>query len=726
MMRLVSLLATPLLLLLFSPRSSAEFPPKCPASKGRYAAKMAEYQTDTRCSGGSTVALTPETGAATFGTPLQCRAACEQTVGFLTQVTRKGKQLDDNWCCHYQSGSKQCMWSTSDGTSGGSSGYSAWKYKKDEWGPDTSVCLKCHQWDYEKAAFVGQVEDRCGVCGGDGTSCPLAYCSLSLPPPIYAGNATAAARRALLVRRQGTSAGTSAGTRSGLGSGLGSGTAPRSRSGSRGARVRRRLCANKKWAWVGPAGTGNDGWCNNNCGGGYCPSGSCRCTYVAPPVAPAKPAAPTTPAKAPNDKNLRKWNIMGGTCGSAWAAKPNQVPEGTTCTIRCAKGYNPSAGAALVLGGAGAFHVKCMVRSYLGEAGPVAALQVPSYEIPRYDLFNYLDGACVEDAPPLDTTSTGAITAIVSGIVLAVAAAPSIVTGATVATGALPTATATAAPLGSLAPLLIGQLHFVVMQSQAAVTFGDTYDAYASTCRWFNFQGLDMFQASTFGNGTNGSTALNMAVDTPGSGSSAKLGIAPSSQAAVSTSAASTSSFRSMKNNVLARGIEAFCKRLGIDPRHFFVLTLAMFSAVLAVVVIFYACMWLFVRYVILRQRPNPKFHTIFVWRLQGIVIRACYFGFYAISSSAMFQVFLQAAGTKEVRTAVLEYCVHCGVERGYLYGVCFAPSAWLIRCLLQMPCCVICISISPRILTSPNPSHTFLSTLLTLMAVTTRQGPDQ
>jgi hypothetical protein len=632
-----------LLLLLFSPRSSAEVPPKCPASKGRYTAKMAEYQTDTRCSGGSTVALTPETGAATFGSPLQCRAACEQTVGFLTQVTRKGKQLDDNWCCHYDSGSsKKCMWSTSDGTSGGSSGYSAWKYKKDEWGPDASVCLKCHQWDYEKADFVGQVEDRCGVCGGDGTSCPLAYCSLSLPPPIYAGNATAAARRALLVRRQ--------------------------------ARVRRRLCANKKWTWIGPAGIGNDGWCNNNCGRGYCPSGSCKCTYVAPvapakptapttptkaPVAPAKPTAPTTPAMAPNDKNLRKWNILGGTCGSAWAAKLNQVPEGTTCTIRCARGYNPSAGAVLELGGAGAFHVKCMVRSYLGEAGPVAALQVPSYKIPRYDLFNYLDGACVEDAPPLDTTSTGVITAIVSGIVLAVAATPSIVTGATVATGALPTATTTAAPLGTLAPLLIGQLHFIVMQSQAAVTFGDTYDAYASTCRWFNFQGLDMFQALTFGNRTNGSTALSMAVDTPGSGpSSAKFGIAPSSQAAVSTSAASTSSIRSMKNNVLARGIEAFCKRLGIDPRHFFVLTLALFSAVLAVVVLFYACMWLFVRYVILRQRPNPKFHTFFVWRLQGIVIRACYFGFYAISSSAMFQVFLQAAGTKEVRTVfILVWC---------------------------------------------------------------------
>ena len=113
------------------------------------------------------------------------------------------------------------------------------------------------------------------------------------------------------------------------------------------------------------------------------------------------------------------------------------------------------------------------------------------------------------------------------------------------------------------------------------------------------------------------------------------------------------------KTNTLGRGLTRFCRKIGIKPEYLFLSTLAFFSVLLAVVMLLSSALWAADRCMQMRRRAvsggsaalpakdtSISFVTLLGWRLQGLTLRACYYGFYAVSSSAVFQVFLQASAS--------------------------------------------------------------------------------
>ena len=124
---------------------------------------------------------------------------------------------------------------------------------------------------------------------------------------------------------------------------------------------------------------------------------------------------------------------------------------------------------------------------------------------------------------------------------------------------------------------------------------------------------------------------------------------------------ATTTTTKRKKTNALGRGLTRFCRKIGIKPEYLFLSTLAFFSVLLAVVLLLSSALWAADRCMKMRRRAvsggrpggsavlpakdaSIPFVTLLGWRLQGLTLRACYHGFYAVSSSAVFQVFLQAS----------------------------------------------------------------------------------
>ena len=233
-------------------------------------------------------------------------------------------------------------------------------------------------------------------------------------------------------------------------------------------------------------------------------------------------------------------------------------------------------------------------------------------------------------------------------------------------------------------------------KSQAGVAFSESYNEYQSTFRWFNFQGLGLEggggDAVVDGGAVGGSVVGNLSGGVNGSvtGSDAaggsrrrqrrqrRLGDEPatsteaearavgtggisgtSGTTAAGTSVAGTSGVagtsvadtatavkRQERSNIVGRGLLSFCKTAGIKPDMLFLSTLVLFTALVGASLVFFVLLVLFTHFVVLRgkQGLNQRFVHVLRWRMQGLVLKACFYGFYAISSSAMFQVFLQFA----------------------------------------------------------------------------------
>ena len=133
---------------------------------------------------------------------------------------------------------------------------------------------------------------------------------------------------------------------------------------------------------------------------------------------------------------------------------------------------------------------------------------------------------------------------------------------------------------------------------------------------------------------------------------------------------ATTTTTKRKKTNALGRGLTRFCRKIGIKPEYLFLSTLAFFSVLLAVVMLLSSALWAADRCMKMRRRAvsggrlggsavlpakdaSIPFVTLLGWRLQGLTLRACYHGFYAVSSSAVFQVFLQASAPTPTPTTI-------------------------------------------------------------------------
>ena len=261
-------------------------------------------------------------------------------------------------------------------------------------------------------------------------------------------------------------------------------------------------------------------------------------------------------------------------------------------------------------------------------------------------------------ALPVLTVVAATSAAVLSGVVLVVVTVPSVIATASAgvsavassasagvsavsagASGAATTSSVAASTtVGSMGALLIGQLHFITMQSQVAVEYTDSFSSYAVTYKWYNFQGWvlspDWSANSSVSDGVaEEGRRLDSATEAP----NGKAG-------------------KKKRGNQVGRGLASFCKKIGLKPEYLFLSTLALFTVLLGVVMFLSCVLWAADRFIKMRRRAAPgglaaplenpavSFATMLGWRMQGLTLRACYHGFYAISSSAIFQVFLQAS----------------------------------------------------------------------------------
>ena len=187
--------------------------------------------------------------------------------------------------------------------------------------------------------------------------------------------------------------------------------------------------------------------------------------------------------------------------------------------------------------------------------------------------------------------------------------------------GATSTSSGGLAALGPLFALILGQAQFITMQSQVSTAQSASYSEFLSAFRWLSLQGL-----------APGAAVNSSGANTPPQGGSARR----------LESQQPPASKVNVVGKAAASGLNKFCKIAGIPPEALFPGTMILFVAVVVIMVLFQGILWCYVRFLVVGRGRNPKLLTVLKWRFQGAMIRVCYFGFYAVSSTAVFQIYLQ------------------------------------------------------------------------------------
>jgi hypothetical protein len=187
--------------------------------------------------------------------------------------------------------------------------------------------------------------------------------------------------------------------------------------------------------------------------------------------------------------------------------------------------------------------------------------------------------------------------------------------------GATSTSSGGLAALGPLFALILGQAQFITMQSQVSTAQSASYSEFLSAFRWLSLQGL-----------APGAAANSSGANTPPQGGSARH----------LESQKPPASNVNVVGKAAASGLNKFCKIAGIPPEALFPGTMILFVAVVVIIVLFQGIIWCYVRFLVVGRGRNPKLLTVLKWRFQGAMIRVCFFGFYAVSSTAVFQIYLQ------------------------------------------------------------------------------------
>ena len=118
------------------------------------------------------------------------------------------------------------------------------------------------------------------------------------------------------------------------------------------------------------------------------------------------------------------------------------------------------------------------------------------------------------------------------------------------------------------------------------------------------------------------------------------------------------------------------------------------FVGVVGVVLFFQLLVWGWVKFLVIGRGHNPKLLTVLSWRFQGSLIRVCYFGFYAVSSTAMFQMYLHSVANDDKRTMQLANA-RAGKSKGAGSGIGAAPIAATATSKLAGPVSITPITIA-------------------------------
>ena len=305
-----------------------------------------------------------------------------------------------------------------------------------------------------------------------------------------------------------------------------------------------------------------------------------------------------------------------------------------------------------------------------------------------------LVGACVKEEvviPP----SLGILLATTSAVVLTSAAAmPVLGLDVVAAEGGSAGAEATAA--GAFG-LLLGQAQFITMQAQTGVRWHADFAEFTASFRWFNLQGLS---GATTSSSSSSSLSSSSSVPTTTTNSSTNGGanVAGGSgrrrrrrrrRRALLAAVPSAGEPKPPKsrNSAVGPGIRSFCDVAGIPPEDLFLTTMSGFLIFVAVVVAVHVLKMLYTRW---QARRGSERHAhqadLQRWRFRGMVVKICYYGFFAVSSTAMLQIYVTVDETTTTASGGSGGGVGAGavtlavIMLVLLLVVVFAGSCWILR----------------------------------------------